>query len=111
MYEQGLMVKITNPEVLAFIRADKADESNTRVVETALCRKLGIPPRSYGVYAKKLGKRKSTDCRRAVPVKISDPGLIEHVMMQKRVYGICHRHTVESAVLSMKESAAGGRRG
>lgn len=48
MYEQGLMVKITNPEVLAFIRADKADESNTRVVETALCRKLGIPPRMSG---------------------------------------------------------------
>lgn len=104
MYEQhGLMVKITNPAVLAYMRSK--DESHTQIAETALCSKLGIPPKNYS--PKKQGKSKSRDCRRAVPVKISDIGLIEHIITQKRTCGISYRHTVESAVL--KEIEHGGK--
>lgn len=102
MYEEhGLMSKITNPEVLAFLRS-RPLESHTQIVETALYQKLGIPPKCYPQKTK--GHKKKPDCRNVVPVKITDPGLIEHVIAQKRAYGICYRHTIESAILSMMRS-------
>lgn len=101
MYEKhGLMSKITNPEALEFLRS-KPMESHTQIVETALCLKLGIPTEAN---PPKTGHSKKADCRNAVPIKITNQGLIDHVISQKRNFGICYRHTIESALLGMKRA-------
>ena len=96
MYEKhGLMSKISNPLVLAYLRGH--DGSNTLLVENALRKKLGLPlavrtPRH-------IGRNKKTDCRNAVPVKVTDPRLVDHLVSQRKLHGISHRYTIESAVL------------
>ncbi|MDD3165298.1 MAG: hypothetical protein PHS97_05525 [Oscillospiraceae bacterium] len=95
-YKDGLMVKITNPVVLAYLRT-KTGATHTEVVENALCGKLGIPLKPHA--PKLRGKRKKADCRNVVPIKVLDRELIDYVICQKKVYGICHRHTVEEAIL------------
>ena len=105
MYEKhGLMSKITNKEVLEFLRS-MPDKTHTEIAETALCRKLGLPPKTYKPKTEG-GRRKDPDCRNGLPVKISDQRLVDHVVTQKRLYGILYRHTIESAILNM---AQGGK--
>lgn len=99
MYEKfGLMVKVSNPDVIAYLRQHQ-EQSNTLLIENALREKLGIPPKVYS-NALRGRKKNSPDCANRIPVKISDKDLIEHILRQKKNYGICQRHTVESAVLS-----------
>ena len=95
MYEQGLMVKITNAAILGYLRSNP-EVTNTALAENALCDKLGIPWRSHKPNK---GGYKKNDCRNSVPVKIMDCGLIAHVMGQKANFGISYRHTVEAAIL------------
>jgi len=106
MYEKnGLMSKITNAEVLEYLRSIP-DKTNVELVEDALCEKLGLPPKikrhcdSSGVV-KIPGKKKIPDCRNGFPVKVSDQRLIDHIISQKRNYGILYRHTIESAIINM----------
>ncbi len=102
MYEKhGLMSKLTDEKVLAYLRS-KSDESHTQIVESALCRKLGIPPKNY--HGGK-GRKKSANCRKSLPVKVTSSDLIDHIISQKRLYGICYRHTIESAILNAMRSA------
>ena len=34
-------------------------------------------------------------------MKVVDRELVDHLISQRRVYGISHRHTIENAVLEM----------
>lgn len=101
MYEKyGLMVKITNPKVLAYLRKHK-EQTNVSLIEKALRDMLNIP---YIREASTRGRKKALpDNCNAMPVKISDQYLIDHVCRQKKEFGICQRHTVETAVLRYME--------
>ena len=97
MYEKhGLMSKLSNPLVLAYLRRHR-EASHTRLIEIALRKKLGLAPKEYG--PEKRGREKVSDCRNSLPVKVTDPQLIDHLITQRKVFGICHRHTIENAVL------------
>lgn len=99
MYEKhGLMSKISNPLVLAYLRKHR-EASNTLLIENALRKKLGIPPVRVGNGRQ--GRNKNVRCRNLTPVKVTDPALIDHLITQRRVSGISHRHTIESAVLEL----------
>jgi hypothetical protein len=99
MYEKhGLMAKLSNPMVLAYLRRDN-DKTYTELVENALRKKLGKPTKQYP--AKTKGNAKIADCRNVVPVKISDQTLIDHIVAQKQLKGISHRYTIESAILKV----------
>ena len=98
MYEKhGLMSKISNPLVLSYLRKHR-EASNTLLIENALRKKLGIPPVSGNG---RQGRNKNVRCRNLTPVKVTDPTLIDHLITQRRVSGISHRHTIESAVLEV----------
>lgn len=102
MYEKhGLMVKITNPTVLAYLRSNP-QETNRWLVEAALCDMLCIPPKPKKVKRKSRCKA-YPDNLRAMPVKISAPDLIEFITNQRDKYGILQRHTVETALLRYME--------
>lgn len=99
MYEKhGLMSKISNPLVLAYLRKHN-EASNMLLIENALRKKLGIPLVSPG--RERSGRRKDEDCRNTIPVKVVDPRLVDHLITQRRVHGVSHRHTIESAVLEI----------
>lgn len=98
--EHGLMVRLTNPQVLEYLR-ENHDKTNLELVENALRNKLGIPPKSY---RRKQGSRKNIDCLNPTPVKVCDPDLIDHVTNQRHRYGISHRFTVEQAILNVMRS-------
>lgn len=101
MYEEhGLMSKLTNPQVLQYLRENQ-DKSNLELVENALRHKLGIPPKSY---RKRRIFHKDIDCQNATPVKVFDPDLIEHITSQRHKYGISHRFTIEQAILNVIRS-------
>ena len=101
MYERhGLMSKLTNPQVLEYLRENR-DKTNLELVENALRAKLGIPPKNY---RRKQWSRKNIDCHNATPVKVCDPDLIEHIQSQRKKYGISHRFTIESAILNVMRS-------
>lgn len=97
MYEKhGLMVKVTNPEVISYLRSNP-EITNSSLIEAALRDMLCIPP-----IPLQQNKRKGKSIPENVndmPVKISDLDLIEYILGQKKKYGICQRHTVETAVL------------
>lgn len=99
MYEKhGLMSKLSNPVVLAYLRKHH-EASHTRLIEIALRRKLGLAPKKYG--PEKRGRVKVETCSNSLPVKIVDQQLINHLITQRRVHGISHRYTIESAVLEV----------
>ena len=99
MYEkEGLMSKLSNPMVLAYLRRHN-DRSNTDLIESALRKVLGLPPKEYAPRIR--GNNKMVDCRNVLPVKVSDPKLIDHLVAQKRLWGISHRHTIENAILKV----------
>ena len=99
MYEKhGLMSKLTNPTVLAYLREQK-DKKNIELVENALRLKLGIPPKRYSARNHKINKK--IGCDNAMPVKVFDPDLVAHILNQKNRYGISYRFTIESAILNM----------
>lgn len=96
MYEKhGLMVKITNKEVLRFLRSHK--ETNVQLIERALCKVKGIEPRVFKSISK---KPKKGGCENCLPIKISHAPLVQYVIEQKKLHGVCYRHTVESAMLN-----------
>lgn len=98
MYEKhGLMSKISNPLVLAYLRKHH-EMSNTLLIENALRRKLGMPP---AVVKERRGRAKKDGSLNVMPVKVTDPALVDHLISQRKVYGISHRHTIESAVLAV----------
>jgi hypothetical protein len=105
VYEKhGLMVKITNPKVLAYLRKHE-DQTNVSLIEQAFCDMLNIPE----VYRepKPKGRKKATaDNANAMPVKISNQFLIDYICNQKKTFGICQRHTVETALLRYMEKHA-----
>ena len=97
MYEKnGLMVKITNPAVLAHLRRHR-NETNTSVIERALRDQLNIPP----APPKKHNGRPKTvpENDYPLPVKISDQHLIDYITGQRKNFGVYHAFTVEAAVL------------
>jgi hypothetical protein len=95
------MVKVTNPAVLAYLRKHK-NETNVSLIEDALRDMLGIPPVKDRKPAR--GNRKACpENVNAMPVKISDQYLVNHICNQKKNFGICQRHTVETAVLRYME--------
>lgn len=102
MYEKyGLMVKITNPDVLAYLRQNTSIP-NQQLVEDALREMLNLPiprrkPRRR-TYVKATLKNMN-----AAPVKISDQFLVDYLVNQKKCYGIMQRHTVETAILRVIE--------
>ena len=97
MYEKhGLMVKLTNPAVLAHLRLHR-NETNTSVVERALRDMLGIPPVQKRTYN---GKPKTVpENDYPLPVKISDQHLIDYITGQRKNFGVPHCFTVQTAVL------------
>ena len=99
MYEKhGLMSKIGNPLVLAYLRKH-LEASNTLLIENALRKKIGIPIVPVGDG--RTGRNKNVDCHNLTPVKVTDQTLIDHLITQRRVSGISYRHTIESAVLEV----------
>lgn len=99
MYEKnGLMVKVSNPMVLAYLRSSEG-KTHTDLVESALLQKMGLPPKQEA--AMKRGGLKKKDCRNVVPVKIRDRKIIDFIIYMKVVHGVSHRHTVESAILAL----------
>lgn len=99
MYEKhGLMSRLSNPVVLAWLRKH-TEASHTQLIENALRRKLGLALREC--KPEKRGRSKIAECRNDLPVKVKDPQLVDHLITQRRVYGVSHRHTIESAVLDM----------
>ncbi len=107
MYEKhGLMSKITNQEVLRYLRS-LPNKTHTEIAETALCRKLGLPPKKYHPKTDS-GRKKDPDCRNGLPIKISDQRLVDHVVSQKKQYGILYRHTIESAILNVAQGKKNG---
>ena len=99
MYEKnGLMSKLRDPMVLAYLRKNST-RTHSDLVESALRKKLGMPQKEHA--PKTRGNHKFIDCRNVVPVKVSDPVLIDHIVAQKQLKGISHRHTIESAILKV----------
>lgn len=99
MYEKhGLMSKISNPLVLAYLRNHKG-KSYTNQIESALWKKLGKVPKEQ--ESKNRGRKKISDCRNVVPVKVIDPELVDYLISQRTVLGISHRHTIENAILEL----------
>ena len=100
MYEKhGLMAKISNPLVIAYLRKHP-ESSTTLLIENALRKKLGVPLVPPG-DRRGAGRGKSGDCRNDMPVKVTDQALVNHLITQRKVYGVSHRHTIESAVLAV----------
>jgi hypothetical protein len=101
VYEKyGLMVKVTNPEVIHYLRTNPG-ETNKSLIEAALRDMLGIPPQP--AQRRHRGRKAFPENANAIPVKIADQYLVDHICNQKKNYGICQRHTVESAVLRYME--------
>ena len=99
MYEKnGLMIKISNPIVLAYLRRNN-DRTHTDLCESALRKKLRMKPKEHA--QKTRGNHKTTDCRNVLPIKVRDIALINHIISQKQLCGVSHRHTVESAILAV----------
>ena len=99
MYEKyGLMVRITNPEVIAYLRSNQ-NASNKQLIETALREKIGLPPKTYHTQTRK----KEPSCANAMPVKIGDQELVDYIVFQHQRYGILQKHIVESAILEKIE--------
>lgn len=99
MYEKhGLMVRITNPDVLAYLR-NNPNVSNKQLIETALREKIGLPPKTYHAQTRK----KAQSCENAMPVKIGDQELVDYIIFQHQRYGILQKHIVESAILEKME--------
>ena len=102
MYEKyGLMVKVTNPDVIQYLRSNP-EETNKSLIEAALRDMLGIPPQPPQIRFKGKGKA-LPDNVNSIPVKISDQYLIDYICQQKQRFGVCQRHTVETAVLRYME--------
>ena len=102
MYEKhGLMVKVTNPDVIHYLRSNP-EETNKSLIESALRDMLCISPQPPQKHQR--GKTKAfPENANAIPVKISDQYLVDYICNQKKNHGICQRHTVESAVLRYME--------
>ena len=106
MYEKhGLMSKLTNPEVLAYLRRHR-ETSHTRLIEAALRKHLGLEPKKYG--AEHRGRHKVLACVNALPVKVRDPYLVNYLVTNRRENGVCHRHVLEKAILAMVGEEAQG---
>lgn len=99
MYEKhGLMSKLSNPMVLAYLRKNE-NRTHSDLIENALLKKLGKSEKQHP--PKTRGNKKETDCRNVIPVKVSDPELIDYIIAQKQVHGISYRYTIESAILEI----------
>lgn len=98
MYEKhGLMSKISNPLVLSYLR--NQSESNTRIIERALRKKLGIQIDPECCESR--GRKKDVDSRNKIPVKVVDPMLVKYLISQRKIHGVSHRYTIENAILEM----------
>lgn len=107
MYEKsGLMVRITNPEVLAYLRTN-ADVTNKQLVEEALREKVGLPPKTYNY---RQTRKKIPECLNGLPVKIGDQNLIDYIVFQHQRYGILQKFIVENAILEKMEREKHERR-
>ena len=100
-----MMLVISNPACVRMLRT--AAESNTEVVERAICRRIGITPRRYRGAA--MGRPKVADKTTCVPVKITDERIIEFILLQKRTSGAPYRHTAESAMLAQRGRKRGSK--
>lgn len=89
-----MMVRITNPECVGYLRMN--GDSNTEIVETAMCRVYGIIPRPF--KHKRNGRPKIADGY--VAVKILDPRLLQMLRQTKKSCGISHHFAVENALLN-----------
>lgn len=99
MYEKhGLMSKISNPVVLAYLRGNHG-ESHTRLIERALRKKLGIPVEEKKTESK--SRQKESYRSDTTPVKVLDPVLVDYLITQRKVHGVSHRYTIENAILEM----------
>ena len=102
MYEKnGLMVKLTNPRCIEYIRG-RGEDTNSSIVEAALLRKFGFPEKEKKrTYASRRGRKKTPGVStKAFPVKITDRRIIDEIL-RLREHGVIQRHTVESALLDM----------
>ena len=101
MYEKsGLMVRITNPKVLAYLR-NNAEITNKQLIEEALREKVGLPPKNYDNL--RPTRKKIPDCLNGLPVKISDQDIIDFILFQNKRYGILQKFIVENAILEKME--------
>jgi len=103
MYEKnGLMVKLTNPRCIEYIRG-KGEETNSSIVESALLRKFGLPEKEKRSCASRQGRKKNPETiTGSFPVKITDQRIIDSILTLRK-NGVIQRHTVESALLEMIE--------
>lgn len=93
-----MVVKLTNPICVEYIRSFKGSVLNAEVVENALCEQLGLEPRKH----KRVGLRAQNRDPEAksICVHISDPRLISYIDNKKKRHGVLQRHTAESAILN-----------
>ena len=88
MYEKyGLMSQISNPLVIGYLRNHV--DNNTLLVENALRRTLGLPI------------VENVPSKTRMAVKVTDPRLVDYLVSQRKLHGISHRHTIESAILKL----------
>lgn len=96
-YEKhGLMVKITNPNVVSYFRS--VHECNTHIAEKAVAKIAGIP---YTVPPFQAVKSKNMHCQNGFAVKINNQEIIDYIVERRQKHGVNHNFTVESAVLKM----------
>lgn len=103
MYEQGLMIKVSNPDLITFLNVEHDDgHSNTEVVEKAVASLLGIPlPQKE--YRPTRAKKPNASYKGGLPVKILDRALIDEVCQRKDKLGISHAFTISKALSKYKE--------
>lgn len=90
-----MMVKITNPKVLRYLRNNS--KSNTELVEMPLFRHFELEPRLF--TDSKRGAKKKINNLNALPIKITDRSLERCLIECKLRTGAVHRHTVETVIL------------
>lgn len=98
-YDEGLMSQLKNPVVIDYLRRNH-QVSHTWLIENALRKKLGMEQRPYS-QCNRGRTNPAEDRRKLLPIKVLDPQLVNHIITQRKVYGISHRYTIESAVLAM----------
>lgn len=93
-----MVVKLTNPICVDYVRSFNGSVLNAEIVENALCDSLGIERRKH----KRVGLRAQNQDPEAksICVHISDPRLISYIGNRKKNHGVLQRHTAESAILN-----------
>lgn len=97
-----MVVKLTNPICIEYVRSFKGSVLNAEIVENALCEQLGLEPRKHKQRVGLRVQNRDPEAK-SICVHISDPRLISYIENKKKRHGVLQRHTAESAILNTIE--------